>query len=179
MHAATEPSDSHALLITGSPGCGKTTIVKKLAAALPDKQIRGFLTSEIRHAGRRVGFALTTIAGDQRLLAHVDFDSRFRVGRYGVDVGALDAIVDEALALDDAAELYLVDEIGKMECFSTKFCTAMRALLNSGRPLVATIGLRGGGFMAEVKARDDVEIWTVTSSNRDEVPHRILRWLER
>ena len=33
--------------------------------------------------------------------------------------------------------------------------------------------------MAEVKARDDVEIWTVTSSNRDEVPHRILRWLER
>ena len=86
--------------------------------------------------------------------------------------------LEEALSLDAAADVYLVDEIGKMECFSAKFCAAMRSLLDSGRPLVATVGLRGGGFIAQVKARKDVEIWTVTLANRDDMPHQIVRWLE-
>ena len=82
-----------ALLITGPPGCGKTTIVKKVAAAVPEMRLGGFVTGEIRQAGRRVGFELSTFAGDARLLAHVDIDSRDRVSRYGVDVEALDEIV--------------------------------------------------------------------------------------
>ena len=87
--------------------------------------------------------------------------------------------MEEALALDDPASLYLVDEIGKMECFSAKFCAAMRGLLDSGCPLVATVALRGGGFIREVKSRHDVEIWEVTRANRDEMPRQIIRWLER
>jgi nucleoside-triphosphatase len=55
----------------------------------------------------------------------------------------------------------------------------MRGLLDSGRPLVATVALRGGGFVAEVKGRPDVEIWEVTKANRNEMPAQILRWLER
>ena len=169
----------NALLITGVPGCGKTTILKKVAAALSGREIRGFVTAELRRHGRRVGFEISSFAGEKTLLAHIDIDSRHRVGRYGVDVGALDAIVDATLTLDDAAYVYLVDEIGKMECFSKKFCMAMRQLLDSGRPLVATVGLRGGGFIAEVKARNDVEVWTVTNANRDVMPLEILRWLQR
>jgi nucleoside-triphosphatase len=161
------------LLLTGAPGSGKTTIMKKVAAGLSGKRIRGLVTGEIRQAGRRVGFELSM------LLAHVDIDSRDRVGRYGVDVATLDAIAEEALALDDGADIYLVDEIGKMECFSKKFRAAMRGLLDSGRPLVATVALRGGGFIAEVKGRPDVEIWEVTKANRNEMPAQILRWLER
>jgi nucleoside-triphosphatase len=178
-HARSSAHEGNALILTGVPGCGKTTIMKKVAAALTGRQIRGFVTGELRQHGRRVGFEISSFAGDNRLLAHIDIDSRHRVGRYGVDVEALDAIVDDALTLDDAADVYLVDEIGKMECFSTKFCTAMRKLLDSGRPLVATVGLRGGGFVAEVKARNDVDIWTVTNANRNEMPHEIVRWLQR
>ena len=69
---------------------------------------------------------------------HVEIESRHRVGRYGVDVDALDEIAERALALDDTADVYLVDEIGKMECFSGSFRSAMRMLLDSGRPVVAT-----------------------------------------
>lgn len=167
------------LLLTGAPGSGKTTIMKKVAAGLSGKRIRGLVTGEIRQAGRRVGFELSMFTGEKRLLAHVDIDSRDRVGRYGVDVATLDAITEEALALDDDADIYLVDEIGKMECFSKKFRAAMRGLLDSGRPLVATVALRGGGFIAEVKGRPDVEIWEVTKANRNEMPAQILRWLER
>ena len=172
-------SRAQALLITGVPGSGKTTVVKKVAGMLSESRVRGFVTKELRRDGRRVGFELSTFAGDHSLLAHVDVDSRHRVGRYGVDIDAFDQIAQDALALDDAVDVYLVDEIGKMECLSATFCTAMRRLLDSGRPVVATVALRGGGFIAQVKERDDVEIWTVTIANRDLMPYQIVQWLER
>jgi nucleoside-triphosphatase THEP1 len=36
------------LLITGLPRIGKTTILRRVAEALPDPLVRGFLTDEIR-----------------------------------------------------------------------------------------------------------------------------------
>ena len=171
--------EAQALLLTGVPGAGKTTIVRKVAAALSEKRIAGFVTDEIRRAGRRVGFELSTFTGRKRVLAHVDIDSRHRVGRYGVDVAGLDEIAEETLAPDDGTDVYLVDEIGKMECFSVKFRAAMRSLLNSEQPLVATVALRGSGFIAEVKDRVDVEIWEATRENRDEMPDQIVRWVDR
>jgi nucleoside-triphosphatase len=71
-----------------------------------------------------------------------------------------------------------VDEIGKMECLSPTFVEAVRGLLIAGRPLVATVGERGGGFIAEVKRRPDVELWELTRANRDAMPARVLAWLE-
>jgi nucleoside-triphosphatase len=171
--------EAQALLLTGVPGVGKTTIVRKVAAALSEKRMRGFVTDEIRRAGRRVGFELSTFSGRKMVLAHVDIDSRHRVGHYGVDVAGLDELAEETLALDDATDFYVVDEIGKMECFSVKFRTAMCRLLNSRRPIVATVALRGTGFIAEVKNREDVEIWEATRENRDEMPDQIVRWVDR
>ncbi|UCE03303.1 MAG: NTPase [Candidatus Latescibacterota bacterium] len=168
---------AQALLLTGVPGIGKTTIIRTVAAALSRRHIRGFVTGELRSAGRRVGFELSTFAGHTQRLAHVDIDSRHRVGRYGVDVAGLDEIAEEALSLDDGADVYLVDEIGKMECFSAKFRSAVRSLFESGRPVVATVALRGGGFIAEIKERPDVELWEATRENRDQMPEQIVRWI--
>ncbi len=88
-------------------------------------------------------------------------------------------MTNEALAVDEAADIYLVDEIGKMECFSARFCAAVRALLDSGKPLVATVALRGSGFIAEVKNRTDVELFEATKENRNEMPARIVERLQR
>ncbi|MBZ0170494.1 NTPase [Candidatus Methylomirabilis lanthanidiphila] len=53
----------------------------------------------------------------------------------------------------------------------------VRKLLTSPCLVVATIALRGGGFIAEVKQRTDVEQWEVTLKNREELPERALAWL--
>ena len=170
---------AHALLLTGVPGVGKTTIVNKVADGLSGKKIRGFVTDEIREGGRRVGFEIRTFGGKTRTLAHVDLRSHHRVGRYAVDVETLDRIAGAALALDDETEVYLVDEIGRMECFSERFCTAVTTLLDNGRRVIATVARHGGGFIAEVKRRSDVELWEATRKNRDEMPARIQTWLAR
>lgn len=163
--------------MTGRPGSGKTTLLRAVAGALAGRRLAGFLTEEIRDAGIRRGFRLVTLDGRTRVMAHADIAGGARVGRYGVDVEAIDALAVDALALRPDVDVYLVDEIGKMECLSPGFVTAMRALLDSRHPVVATIGQRGGGFIAEVKRRDDVELWTLTAANRDAMPARVVAWL--
>uniref|UniRef100_A0A8D8S6B2 Cancer-related nucleoside-triphosphatase n=1 Tax=Cacopsylla melanoneura TaxID=428564 RepID=A0A8D8S6B2_9HEMI len=46
------------ILLTGDPGCGKTTLVQKVYQALLTSQVKveGFYTSEVRAGGQRSGF---------------------------------------------------------------------------------------------------------------------------
>lgn len=165
----------HVLLLTGAPGIGKTTVIQRAAERF-ENGLRGFYTEEIREKGERCGFRLVSFDGTARTIAHVDFPKSHRVGRYGVDVQVLDTAA-ALLRPDPKARVYFVDEIGKMECLSEHFVAAMRVLISSGIPTVATIGARGGGFLAEVKRRPECELWQVTHLNRDEMPARILAWL--
>lgn len=169
--------EPHVLLITGAPGVGKTTVIRRVAEQLQRKRLGGFYTAEIRERGARPGFRLVDCAGRERVVAHVAFDTGHRVGKYGVDVAAID---EAAAALDPVpgVDAYLVDEIGKMECFSARFCAAVRALLDGPIPLVATVAIRGGGLIAEVKSAAQSELWEVTRANRDDLPARVTGWLE-
>jgi len=170
--------DSHALLITGLPGVGKSTVVRHVAGAVRGLRVEGFITDEIRINGRRVGFQLAPLHGKSRVLAHVEIDSRHRVGRYGVDVRAVDEVVGETLERKAGADLYLIDEIGKMECFSRRFVSAVERLLDLGHPLVATIHRDPGGFAGRIKRRPDVDLWEITRGNRDDMASRVLSWIE-
>lgn len=105
------------LIIAGRPASGKTTFIKSLISQVP--QWQGFYTQEMRIHGKRVGFELVTSEGNKKLLAHVDIDSNYRVSKYGVDVKTLEEIVAEVLVPTD--KILFIDEIGKMEIFSSKF----------------------------------------------------------
>ncbi len=167
------------VLLTGLPGVGKTTAIRKIASDLGDLPMGGFYTEEIRDSGQRQGFSVVAFGGTQDVFAHVNFPKQYQVGKYGVDIERLEAIAIPALALEASRAIYLVDEIGKMECFSERFVTAMKRLLESDRMVVATIARRGGGFIAEAKQRADAVLREVTRENRDELPRRIAQWLNR
>jgi nucleoside-triphosphatase len=166
------------LLLTGAPGIGKTTVIRTVAGTLTGWRLGGFFTEEIRAGRERQGFALVTFDGRRALMAHVDRPSGPRVGKYGVDVDVVEAMARSALATRQGVDLYLVDEIGKMECLSAEFVQAMRALLAAEVPLVATIGQHGVGFIAEVKRRPDVVLWELTRANRHGMPGRVQGWIE-
>jgi nucleoside-triphosphatase len=166
------------LLLTGVPGVGKTTVLRKVASRLEERPLRGFLTDEIRAGGKRVGFNIHTLDGRESTLSHIDISSPSRVGRYGVDVSALDEVVDTTLRAGPEGTIFIVDEIGKMECFSTRFIQAISAILDSQHAVIATVARKGGGFIARVKQRPDVTIWEVTHKNRNELPNVIINWVK-
>lgn len=166
------------LLVTGPPGVGKTTVIMAVADQLAGRQFGGFYTQEIRHRTRRVGFEVQTFSGGCGILAHVDRPGPPRVGHYGVDVRSFEQCVLPELQGD--CELLLIDEIGKMECYSKRFVERITTLLDGGCQVVATVALKGGGPITSIRRRPDVEIITVTPDNRDTLPAEIaMRLLKR
>jgi len=166
------------ILLTGPPGCGKTTAIMQIARSLDNKKLAGFYTEEIRQNKRRKGFRWIGFDGNAGMLAHVDIKSPFRVGRYGVDVTEFEESV--VLLLDERrgdAELFIIDEIGRMECCCKGFVCAVRTLFGSEKAVLATVAQKGGGLIAEVKTYPDVKMLTLNRSNYDKTIKEILRIL--
>lgn len=137
-------------------------------------RLAGFYTQEIREHRQRVGFEAIGLSGRSATLAHVDFHSPHHVGRYGVELGGFEAIVQaELVRVPDSMDLFIIDEIGKMECFSRGFTEAVTRVLESQVPVLAAIAAKGGGFIAAVKTRPDVEIVIVSVSNRGRLPEEM------
>ena len=82
---------SRTILLIGSPGSGKTTVVKRILSKLQPKICSGFYTEEIREKGVRVGFRIVTCSGRKAVLAHINFNSTYRVSKYKVDKKRLTA----------------------------------------------------------------------------------------
>jgi nucleoside-triphosphatase THEP1 len=162
------------ILISGYPGVGKTTLINKIIKKLICK-IGGFYTSEKRENGKRTGFYITDFSGNQMVMAEVNFKSKYRVGKYGVNVKAFDKIGIPALEnANKTADLIIIDEIGKMEMFSPKFCRMLKQIFDSYKPVLATIKKIDCKLTSELKARDDVEIFHLTIQNRNEMVDRII-----
>jgi nucleoside-triphosphatase len=142
-HAIHPQAPGRILLVTGIPGIGKTTVIRELARRLVHRKLCGFYTEEMRICGERVGFRLVTLKGEEAVIAHIDFRDFPHVSKYGVDVAAIDAVATDVLALKPGVEVYLVDEVGKMESLSLSFVQAMRGLLASDKLLIATTSCCG------------------------------------
>lgn len=163
------------ILITGAPGVGKTTLIRKLAGSLSDLHPSGFFTAEIREKGVRLGFELESFDGRKGVLSHIDIKSPYRVSRYRVDVSSFEDFLDAIPFLSDGTGLIIIDEIGKMECFSDKFRKLIKEMLDSRKPVIATIALKGEGLISEIKKRNDVRLIEISQSNRDVLLSEILK----
>ena len=164
------------LLVTGPPRCGKSTLVERVIRRL-SMSLTGFFTCEIRERGRRTGFKIVTMDGREGVLAHEKGASRIRVGKYGVNLTDLDAIAVPAMVPSRADELIVIDEIGKMECYSSLFRETLLAALDSPNRVLATIALKGDPFIEQIKHRSDVALITVSEHNRDQLVKVLCRRL--
>jgi nucleoside-triphosphatase len=155
------------LLVTGAPGVGKTTLILNLCKHLAPFNPEGFYTEEIREGGIRKGFALVGLDGKGSVLSHVNVKSRYRLGKYGVDVKSFETFLESLHLKARVGSLIVMDEIGKMECFSAAFVSLVRELLDGEGLVVATVAIKGPDLISEVKRRRDVLMYEVTERNRN------------
>jgi nucleoside-triphosphatase len=166
------------ILVTGPPRSGKSTLIEKVVERI-DKPATGFYTRELREKGKRVGFLIDTLDGKTGLLAHQNIKSRYRVGKYGVNLADLDQIAVPSMLPSTANQIVVVDEIGKMECFSPLFKKTLIKALSSENQVIGSIAIKGDRFIQSIKERDDVSLVSITDNTRDLALELFLREIQR
>jgi nucleoside-triphosphatase THEP1 len=165
------------LLLTGVPGVGKTTLIRRVLDRL-HVTAGGFYTEEIREKGDRVGFSITTMDGRTGILAHVKCKGSYRVGKYHVNMDDLEQVaaasVQSALEKDD---LIVIDELGRMELYSPLFQQVVMDAFDSEKPVFGTIQIRRNPFLDSIRGGDDVRLIPVTMHNRDGLVESVCREL--
>ena len=154
------------ILVTGPPRSGKSTLIEKVVKSI-SRPTTGFFTQELREKGRRVGFSITTLEGKTGVLAHQNIRSTFRVGRYGVNLEDLDQIAVPSMLPSSLDQIVVVDEIGKMECFSRLFKETLIKVLSSDNLVIGSVAIKGDRFIQSIKKRDDVSLVFITEKTRD------------
>ena len=134
------------IAVTGDPGSGKTTLIRRAVDALRnDLRIGGIYTSELREGRERAGFTVVDIAtGRSGVMARVNAPSDVQVGRYGVDVASFESVAVPALREARASsDLVVVDEVAPMELACPAFVKEFLLLLRGTKPLLVTFQRHG------------------------------------
>jgi nucleoside-triphosphatase len=168
------------LLLSGNPGVGKTTVLTKTVDALKVKgySVGGMISREAREGNVRVGFEIIDLTNSKHgWLAHVNQKTGPRVGKYLVNLEDLDHVGAQAITeAVEKCDVITIDEIGPMELFSQKFKQALKQALESQKLVLAVVhGKARDPLINEVKQRGDVEIFTVTSANRENLPEMLKK----
>jgi len=168
------------ILITGLPRSGKTTLLNKLIANIPNKM--GFVTNEILGETERLGFEIETHSGHKKTFAHVDFKTDIKVSRYFVDIKKLEEILPEVSDFGNDVFLYL-DEIGQMELFSKQFEKLVLKYLDSRNTCLATLScVFESDFIKQIRERGDVILIELSPESREDdeiIASQLLREIEK
>lgn len=152
------------ILITWLPKSGKTTLLKSILADFDAKV--WFWTDEIRIDGRRVGFGVVPSVWEKSILAHINNQGPLKVGKYWVDIQALDWIIPGIDQYTPADILY-IDEIGEMELYSPSFRGLVSSYLNSWNVCIMTLSeVFNDDFTRKIRCRDDIILVKITEENR-------------
>ncbi|MGQ9706068.1 MAG: NTPase [bacterium] len=155
------------ILITGRPGVGKTTFVKRLLDELSIADICGFWTDEIRENGVRIGFRIITVDGREGILAMKGINKLPMVGSYSIYVDEIERLIVPEIekAIRDR-KICIIDEIGSMELKSARFRKVINDVFNSNVKLIATVKLKRDSYLENLMSKEDISVYVLTENNR-------------
>jgi nucleoside-triphosphatase len=164
----------HNVFVAGRPGIGKTALIYRLYRDLTPLLIRGFYKEAIYENNILKGFRISTFNFRELILAHIHIEGPDRFNEFGLNLDGFDTIVSEQFHLDKLVELFLIDEIGSMECRSKIFREKFIDLLDSKVPVITTIAAIEVLDALKIKNRKDITLLKMTISNRDTIWKNIL-----
>jgi len=162
------------IILTGPTGVGKTKIIKRLLKDLNALIVHGFYKESIFENNVCKGFRTITTDLREQILAHHYIVGPNRIGEFGVNIDGFEKLVIPELALDRGTELFLIDEIGRMECLSSRFRQQLKIILDSDYPVIATLSTNAIEAGHDLKKRSDAVIIRVNNRNRESIWKNVL-----
>lgn len=171
--------DKRVLLLTGTPGVGKTTVLAKTMVTLNAKgyNVGGMISREVRQNGIRIGFEILDLTTSKRgWLAHVDQKVGPQVGKYHVNLDDLRKVGAQAIiGAIETCDVIAIDEIGPMELLSERFREATRQSLESRKLVIALVHWKTQDELpGAARHRQDAETINVTPENREKLSEIIV-----
>jgi nucleoside-triphosphatase len=167
------------IFITGPPGSGKTTVIKRVMEVLEAEGFRagGLYCPEIRESGTRLGFEIIDVlSGARGILSHILQPTGPRIGKYRVNLEALSRIGVRAIETAvEIADYVVIDEVGPMELQAQSFQLAVMRALESSKPVIGILHWKlRHPIKKRITARQDVQIYPLTRENRTTLPRILL-----
>jgi len=194
--------NNNIILITGVPGIGKTTLIKRISDIIINKYshkfvVKGFYTQEVRNSefGERIGFDVIDVTNplNRRQLSRIDLKSGPKVGKYCVDLKSFESIAiplisfteKEIKTIEESNKelIVIIDEIGKMEAFSDLFRKGVKQLFDSevtsrSYRILATLPTKRNVRLAEdLRQKSANREIHINRSNRDSMSDRVVNML--
>ena len=169
--------------ITGLPGAGKTYAVRKVVEMLEaeDLVVGGMMTEPIVEDGKKMGFAIVDWMNKQEgVFAHADITSKYMIGKFGIDLKALEDVGVKALMkASEEADVIGIDEVGRVEVESPAFIDTVKYCLDLEKPLLLTLHKKSRNpLLQDIRRRDDIRILEVTPINRNLLPYKIMKLMK-
>lgn len=166
------------VFITGIPGVGKTTLLKKLAQDLSMLVIKGFHKEKIVEEDSIRGYRVVSFDYQEQILGHVFIEGPNKIAGFGVNVEGFEKFILPQLENLNNVDLFIFDEIGKMECLSLSFCKRLQKILDCKIPVIATYSHHSTFKFKDLKKRKDTTFLQMTSKNRDDIWKQVLLAIE-
>ncbi|KAG6536859.1 hypothetical protein ZIOFF_001930 [Zingiber officinale] len=186
---AATPSASKCFLVTGPPVIFfSKSVISLLSVDLTVSRFAGRGEDDLDNAGEvregsdRVGFEVVTLDGMRGPLASSKISSTESlrwptVGKYKVDVESFESLALPQMQVKEGTNLFIIDEVGKMELYSSSFFPAVLRILDSNVPFLASIPIPKFGRdipgVARLRNHPGATIFTLDPGNRDAMKDRI------
>ncbi len=169
--------------ISGALGPQKSETIKSIIKMLDEEgfDVGGMVTEPIMEDNKRVGFQVMDWSTKEKaVFSHLDLQSSVEVKGYGVNLDSLNEV--GVKAIKNAAkenDIILIDEIGKMQVESEKFCETIRSIYEVNKPLIITFEKKSRNtLLQDLRRRDDVRMLELTNVNKDLLPYKVVELIK-
>jgi nucleoside-triphosphatase THEP1 len=160
--------------ICGLPSVGKTTAILRIVQSLPFNWT-GFYTQNIIHQNIKQGLMIKSLNGLTMEIKKTGVE-RPAYSKYDFDTQAFDHFLEGVFASMNDKSHIVIDELGSLFCRSKLFEQKIIEWLERF-PMMGVIANSGHRLIETIHRRNDTEILTVTSQNRDELVSMLIHRL--
>ncbi len=159
------------VFITGKPGVGKTTLLKKVIRCENFHNVDGCIVEEIKNETSRLGFFIRYLLSNcQTLLASkTEHLSDFYLSKYSINLKGLEEELIpymEKMIKNQNLDFIIFDEIGRMQNASSLFLSKLDCLLRKDCFIISTIVFDDEEWARKYKNTNFQ--MTLTEKNRDD-----------
>ena len=165
------------VFLTGDVQCGKSFAIARALQRI-HRPLYGFRTVFVNRADDNKALYMLP-ANSSAAPDPCQIVTQFVSGRPQVLTEKFDALGTALLreAQSHPEGLILMDECSRFERDALLFQQEILCCLDGNIPVLGVVRLTADGWVDKIRQHPKVKLLTVTTENRNDIPHEIIRWL--